>query len=274
MCEQCFGPANRDRDGAAPPPVTDHGNITLDDAATPGGLGRRGFLAAAAMGVLGGCATDTASRLPAPPWEVALARPERTVPRRAATDFGGPTVPIDPPATGGWAVLPGVRPRTQWGARPPVPTSLNPMARRITAITVHHDAEHFHGTSPAATVARLRKIQRYHIDDQGWADIGYHFAIDRRGEVWEARELRWQGAHAKPHNEGNVGVVLLGNFEVQTPSREQLLELSRFVRTLRGRLGVAEGRVYGHRELPMTATECPGRHLLSWMGRARTDRML
>ena len=30
-------------------------------------------------------------------------------------------------------------------------------------------------------------------------DVGYHYAVDRAGRVWECRPLTWQGAHVRNH---------------------------------------------------------------------------
>ncbi len=132
--------------------------------------------------------------------------------------------------------------------------------RPVRYITVHHSAGPvFEAVDYRRTAERLESIRRYHRDDREWGDIGYHYAIDRAGRIWECRILRWQGAHVKDHNENNLGVMLLGNFELQSPSKAQLETLPRLVRKLRWDHGVPERALKSHRE--WVATACPGKHL-------------
>ena len=52
---------------------------------------------------------------------------------------------------------------------------------------VHHSVNA--NTYPSAEVpGLLRSIQAYHQDVQGWDDIAYNFAVDRFGQIWEARD--------------------------------------------------------------------------------------
>ena len=65
----------------------------------------------------------------------------------------------------------------------------------------------------------MKAYQTGHQQTNHWADIGYHYVIDRQGRIWEGRELSWKGAHAgnKQANENNVGIALIGNFENVEP---------------------------------------------------------
>jgi hypothetical protein len=101
-----------------------------------------------------------------------------------------------------------------------------------------------------------------------WADIGYHYVIDPAGRVWEGRPTRLQGAHVKDHNENNLGIVVLGNFEEQRPTPEALRALDAFVAQQMQRLAVPISEVWTHRELMPTA--CPGRNLQSYMAATRS----
>jgi len=53
-------------------------------------------------------------------------------------------------------------------------------------------------------------IRRWHIDRNGWDDIGYHLVIQPCGEVERGRGLNVQGAHVASDNYGNVGICLIG----------------------------------------------------------------
>ena len=101
-------------------------------------------------------------------------------------------------------------------------------------------------------------IRRGHVNHNGWADIGYHFAVDRAGRVWSCRPLVWQGAHVKDRNEGNIGVLVLGNFEIERPTSAQLNALAIHLKTLATRLSHSETQGL---HAPRVAR---GRHRLSW----------
>src|SRR5690625_7684381 len=71
--------------------------------------------------------------------------------------------------------------------------------------------------------AMLQSYRRYHVGTRGWQDIGYNFAIDMAGNVWEGRGMRNVGAHcASAANPGAntryVGVIfIVGSQQDLTP---------------------------------------------------------
>ena len=69
------------------------------------------------------------------------------------------------------------------------------------------------------------------------------------------------------HNEHNLGIVLLGNFEAQMPTAAQVWSLSAFIGFVRGVYGIGLESVFTHGELGMTS--CPGRNLQAAMDRTR-----
>lgn len=161
----------------------------------------------------------------------------------------------------GEAALPWAKPRFLWAKGKPLFGQLNPMLP-VTCLTVHHDGleDLFWGTKQAEVAARLEHYRLGHLG-RGWADIGYHLAIDRGGTLWQGRAIRWQGAHVQFHNEGNIGVLVMGNFDVQTPTMAQVVTLRKVIEQLRAAYGIKRGRVYTHKEWPDAQTACPGRTL-------------
>ncbi|MBI4606962.1 MAG: N-acetylmuramoyl-L-alanine amidase, partial [Planctomycetes bacterium] len=148
--------------------------------------------------------------------------------------------------------------RESWQARSPR-RNIEPMGR-VDKVTVHHTGgDSFWSRSRAEAADEIRRIQRYHQSQQGWADIGYHYVIDPSGTVWQGRKLRYQGAHARgAANSGNVGIVLLGNFTQQPipPAQRRSLEL--LVEKLCEYFSIPAHRVYTHREITGGGTDCPG----------------
>ena len=51
---------------------------------------------------------------------------------------------------------------------------------------------------------------------RGTRDIGYHFVIQRNGEVDEGRPIEQTGAHVKGHNHDSIGICYIGGVEAAT----------------------------------------------------------
>lgn len=152
----------------------------------------------------------------------------------------------------------GIVPRSAWAKEGPVLSLADPLTR-VTRITIHHEGSSpYFSTSMRDALARLESVRRAHRE-RGWADIGYHYAIDPAGRIYACRPTSLQGAHVKFNNEQNLGVVVLGNFEQQRPTPEALRSLARFLADQMRVYRVPVDRVYTHRELRPTL--CPGRNL-------------
>ncbi len=157
-------------------------------------------------------------------------------------------------------------PRASWDRTPPNRTRLNPSGR-YSRITVHHEGNSpFYATSHSHVARELRTILGAHRNRR-YGDIAYHLVVDYTGRVWEGRSLSYEGAHVLSNNEGNIGVLLLGNFERQRPSSAQIAALHDLTCVLRGVCGISRTRVYGHRDL--SPSVCPGRQLYPYVHQLR-----
>jgi len=56
----------------------------------------------------------------------------------------------------------------------------------------------------------LTEIRKWHVQDNGWRDVGYHYIIRRNGEVELGRSNRDTGAHAAGYNHKSVSVCMVG----------------------------------------------------------------
>ena len=131
-------------------------------------------------------------------------------------------------------------------------------------ITIHHDGmTPFHATNARDVAAQIERIRSMHVGNRGWGDIGYHYVVDRSGRSWSARPIRYQGAHVQYQNPGNIGVLCLGNFEEQSPSRQQLSGLHVLLVALSARYRIPERNILTHQEWSTANTLCPGRNLQS-----------
>lgn len=173
--------------------------------------------------------------------------------------------------------LPLIR-RSTWGALPAVPSRMNPLRGVWSRVTVHHSADSRSVTSGGTyqeSSRLVRSIQKYHLEDPAlrWGDLGYHFAIDSAGRIFEGRELAWQGAHAGgANNHQNIGVCLLGSFEspAARPTPAALKSLELLLDHLRVEYRISATRVFTHRDFKETA--CPGPALTSWVRAYRQRR--
>jgi len=140
----------------------------------------------------------------------------------------------------------------------------------ISRITIHHDGmSPFTSTARSAATSRLESIRRAHLRrrPQPFGDIGYHYAIDPAGRVWAGRPVSWQGAHVRAQNQGNLGIVVLGNYDQQPLNSAQKQALLRFLGDRMNTYGIRSPRVATHQE--MAATACPGESLQAFMVTAR-----
>lgn len=227
-------------------------------------LARRSFFFLGALFVAG-CATNQAGRvasgrLPSPDWPP-IPDPEPAVPPGAICmppKVDEKTGEVKAPEICYGGPVPFARPRSSWALGSP---NLSEMDRMLPPryVTIHHDGmTPFWGLTEAETKARLELIRNGHRG-KGWGDIGYHYVVDRCGNVWQGRDVtRWQGAHVKNRNENNVGVMCLGNFVEQRPSEAQVEALNRTVAQLRVCYRIPAANVYTHREWPGAQTACPG----------------
>jgi len=140
---------------------------------------------------------------------------------------------------------------------------------RPTRVTVHH-TEGPQTMTEAQTAAAVKNIQYYHMQGRAaegkdvWDDIGYHFLIDGSGRVAEGRPAETLGAHAGGANANNIGISMMGNFNKQTPTPEQIESLTRLVTFLAVKYGEnpsAEGFLEPHRHY--NNTDCPGKNMMA-----------
>ncbi|QYK49808.1 MAG: N-acetylmuramoyl-L-alanine amidase [Phycisphaeraceae bacterium] len=224
-------------------------------------VARRQFLrvglATSAAVLLAGCegSGQKATGLPGPSWPSESSR-------RASQPRATPP-PTQPAPTG----LPqGVQARSEWTRATPIAALADPMGR-IGRITIHHDGmTPFYSVNKADAARRLESIRNSHVQ-RGWADIGYHYIIDPSGRVWQGRPINLQGAHVKDENPGNLGIMVMGNFDSQRPTPAALNSLDQFVAVQMRQYRLSVRNVYTHQELRPTA--CPGRSLQAYMTQTR-----
>jgi N-acetylmuramoyl-L-alanine amidase len=179
------------------------------------------------------------------------------------------------------AGTPTIVPRSGWGANEEIVRARPVIAPAVRLAVVHHTAG-ANSYTRAQAAAIVRGIEVYHVQGNGWNDIGYNFLVDRFGTVYEGRaggmERNVVGAHAEGFNYGTSGVALMGNYSHGSPTTAQqnalvallawrldvahIDPLSNVVYTSGGNAKFRSGKVVtlraisGHRDTG--PSECPG----------------
>nr|WP_238530427.1 peptidoglycan recognition family protein [Oscillochloris trichoides] len=133
----------------------------------------------------------------------------------------------------------------------------------LDTIVIHHEGND--------QTYNVREVQRKHMLGNGWTDIGYHYAIDPKGVIYEGRDIGVRGSHVEGQNTGKIGVLLLGDFQPgpevsiggiviwrdtddPRPTQQQVTMATALIRWLDVKYGIES--VGAHRDY--VATECPG----------------
>lgn len=140
-------------------------------------------------------------------------------------------------------------PRSEWGARAPRSRSTTSWSQR-RGVTVHYSAG-----PPNQSV---RSIQDFHMDGNGWADIGYNFLVDRSGTAYEGRGWLVVGAHAAPRNVAGIGVCYIGRDGMTDAAKRTVIALYDEANRRAGRTLARKG----HRDI--NSTSCPGTANYQW----------
>lgn len=129
---------------------------------------------------------------------------------------------------------------------------MKPIKRKINKLIVHCTA------TPECREIDITDVRRWHIEERGWSDVGYHFLVLLDGTIQEGRPLERSGAHTKGHNHDSIGVAYVGGMDGEqsvpkdTRTEEQKEALVNLLCELRLCYG---GEIYGHRDFSSKA--CP-----------------
>ncbi|MFB9159999.1 N-acetylmuramoyl-L-alanine amidase [Chromobacterium violaceum] len=155
-----------------------------------------------------------------------------------------------------------------------------------------HTAGRSYSCGPGAL--QVQQIQEMHMNKRDKPDIGYHYAIDCFGNVYEGRDIRLKGEHLYRYNTGVIGIVLLENLmqpgeggdwiasaqraikdtiglsdPTVPPAQEESLQ--KFIKVLREYFNIEI--LGGHREFPKQnegdGHTCPGNIGIQLVGRLR-----
>lgn len=94
------------------------------------------------------------------------------------------------------------------------------------------------------------EIRRWH-KARGFSDVGYHFLIDKMGEVMAGRSLEKTPAAQKGHNTGTIAIMVHGLEKFPPNMLEQCRLLCAEINE------ACEGRISFHGHKEVSSKECP-----------------
>ncbi|WP_405598479.1 peptidoglycan recognition protein [Streptomyces sp. NBC_01410] len=188
---------------------------------------------------------------------------------------------------------PAIVTRKGWGADESLREPDFVYTNTVKAAFVHHTATGNSYTCAEAPSV-LRGIYRYHVVSSGWRDIGYNFAVDKCGNIYEGRAggvaKAVLGAHTLGFNTDSMGIAVLGTYSSSTPPAAAVTAIAKLTAWKLGLFGgnplgkvlltsggsgkyekgakVTFNVISGHRDGFLT--ECPGAQLYGKLGVARS----
>ncbi|MEU8274899.1 peptidoglycan-binding domain-containing protein [Microbispora bryophytorum] len=143
--------------------------------------------------------------------------------------------------------------RSGWGARAPKNSRdvIHVTWATRTEFVVHH--------TEGPKTQKVRAIQDFHINGNGWNDIGYNFLVDEHGTIYEGRGWLVVGAHCPDHNRTGIGVAFIGSNNPTALAEKSIRWLYDEACRKAGRK--LKKRTHGQ----LYATACPGPRLQAWV---------
>ncbi|XP_029159569.1 uncharacterized protein LOC114931584 [Nylanderia fulva] len=146
--------------------------------------------------------------------------------------------------------------RAEWNARAPKSPTANLKIKPVSNVIIHHTTGPGCETQ-AECQLKVKGIQKEHMDNKRWSDIGYNFIVGEDGNVYEGRGWGKKGAHSIPFNSKSIGISIIGDYSNRTPKAAAIQAVTRLIAR-----GVDNGEIksdyklLGHRQTWPTA--CPG----------------
>jgi hypothetical protein len=134
----------------------------------------------------------------------------------------------------------------------------------VKSVTVHHTAAPSLAQRPSGfTAQHIKNIQSFYQLKYRWTK-GPHFFTDE-DQIWGMTPPTVQGIHAKSFNSSSIGIEVLGNYDVESPTSgrgEECWQVAAStVRILLDWVGVSPSTktILFHRDDPKTTKTCPGK---------------
>lgn len=133
---------------------------------------------------------------------------------------------------------------------------------QVNYLAIHHTA--------GPDTQTPTEIALYHINNNGWTGVGYHFLIAKDGTVFYVGDISTARANVANLNEQVLGICLIGSFiSGRQPTNAQIDSVAKlcdfFINNYPALTNVTSwDDVRGHKELPGQSTVCPGDAWPTW----------
>ena len=132
---------------------------------------------------------------------------------------------------------------------------------------------HCSATPPTMDIG-VDKIREWHVGENKWDDVGYHFIITRDGTIEPARPEEMQGSHNPATNYRSVAVCMIGGSDANGGwsnnfNDAQFVTLKSLILDLIKRYEVPEDfkqikKIIGHYQVD-DKKECPSFNVPDWL---------
>jgi N-acetylmuramoyl-L-alanine amidase len=110
--------------------------------------------------------------------------------------------------------------------------------------------------TPKGVYFDIKDIYKWHVEERGWKDVGYHYVILLDGTIQKGRKDSVSGAHVSGNNSKSIGICYIGGANGEdTRTNEQKESLIRLISSLKRQY--PKSNVLGHRDFKGVLKKCP-----------------
>lgn len=127
------------------------------------------------------------------------------------------------------------------------------VVRPINKIIIHCSA------TPEDRDVDVKEVRKWHMEGNGWIDVGYHYFIKLDGTIEAGRPIELIGSHTRGYNKGSIGIAYAGGMNKKNTKpkdtrtedqKESLVKLIKKIKKV-----YPEITIHGHNEFSNKA--CP-----------------
>lgn len=114
-----------------------------------------------------------------------------------------------------------------------------------TKIIVHHSAT----STPNPQfldINEWHRLREFPKSSLGYF-VGYHYVIEKNGDLKQARQDVEEGAHTIGENTSSIGICLVGNFDEETPTPQQISALGQLLLVICDTYKIPMAQIFPHR---------------------------
>ena len=135
------------------------------------------------------------------------------------------------------------------------------MENKPTYIIVHHlggttSNPNFDSSNLTFEQVNLDHKERWYFKSQLGFFCGYHYFLDKKGIITQARNENEEAAHCKQMNLNSIGIGIAGNFDISFPTKEQEESLNNLIKGIKERRNIPNNNIVPHRHF--WNTDCYG----------------